>query len=28
LASGAVAPLIPLNEVVDEAYGVYFKLPG
>ena len=28
LASGTVAPLVPLNEVVDEAYGVYFKLPG
>ncbi len=27
LVSGHVVPLVPLNEIVDEPYGVYFKTP-
>jgi DUF1680 family protein len=27
LVSGVVVPLVPLSEIVDEAYGVYFKVP-
>jgi DUF1680 family protein len=28
LVSGHVVPLVPLAEIIDEAYGVYFKTPG